>query len=372
MTEDPRISALRSTFEGLLSAAGDDPKLAERALRRLRADPKLTNLVHLPPGLKRTGRRDPAKLDPFKVAAEQGATGLELSLQELDLQQLRDIVAQFGMDPRRLVMRWKDSDRVREHIVTTTAQRARKGDAFRKEQDVMDPLSDRQRALLAAFVEAWESDASGPRHQPFDLGFQPLEHANWPADVPLPSREEVRPLVHQGLLEVDRRAAPVWRVFPSPVARDVIDPSVRAQSDALADPERRLGVILESAIVAFNRDPGTPLRFAAGGQLELVTHPGWPLEPDAVRSHDLQQLEQLGLVASRQRGDELTFWPTVEAREAMGDVASYLEKLADEAVGDAQRSRLMMWAQRVRGGDLAVGATAGTLSGALIRGLMGQ
>jgi hypothetical protein len=35
------------------------------------------------------------------------------------------------MDPRRLVMRWKDVERVQAHIVATTVQRSRKGDAFR-------------------------------------------------------------------------------------------------------------------------------------------------------------------------------------------------------------------------------------------------
>ena len=49
----------------------------------------------------------------------------------LDLEELRNIVAQFGMDPRRLVMKWKDAQRVREHVVATTIQRSRKGDAFR-------------------------------------------------------------------------------------------------------------------------------------------------------------------------------------------------------------------------------------------------
>ena len=52
-------------------------------------------------------------------------------LAELNLEELRDIVAQFGMDPRRLVMKWKDARRVREHIEATTAQRSRKADAFR-------------------------------------------------------------------------------------------------------------------------------------------------------------------------------------------------------------------------------------------------
>jgi hypothetical protein len=128
---DSRVQALTITCQNLLAAASHDPVLAERALRRLHADPKLADLVDMPPGLKRTGRRAPAKLDPLKVLAESGEDGLTIRLEGLDLEQLRDIVAQFGMDPRRLVMRWKDVERVQAHIVATTVQRSRKGDAFR-------------------------------------------------------------------------------------------------------------------------------------------------------------------------------------------------------------------------------------------------
>jgi hypothetical protein len=128
---DQRLIALTATWERLSAAAARDPALAERALRRLHADPKLAGYVEMPPGLKRTGRRTPAVLDPFKVLAEGGEVTLNRRLESLALEQLRDIVAQFGMDPRRLAMKWKDAERVRKHIADTTAQRARKGDAFR-------------------------------------------------------------------------------------------------------------------------------------------------------------------------------------------------------------------------------------------------
>lgn len=131
MSIDSRVQALTVTCQNLLAAASHDPVLAERALRRLHADPKLVDLVEMPPGLKRTGRRAPAKLDPLKILADSGEHGLTARLAALDLEELRDIVAQFGMDPRRLVMKWKDAQRVREHIVATTVQRSRKGDAFR-------------------------------------------------------------------------------------------------------------------------------------------------------------------------------------------------------------------------------------------------
>lgn len=128
---DLRLEALAVTCQNILTAASKDPVLAERALRRLNADPKLADLVKMPPGMKRTGRRAPAKLDPFKVLADSSEQDLIARLADLSLEELRDIIAQFGMDPRRLVMKWRDARRVREHIVATTAQRSRKGDAFR-------------------------------------------------------------------------------------------------------------------------------------------------------------------------------------------------------------------------------------------------
>ncbi|WP_162527293.1 hypothetical protein [Sphingomonas solaris] len=48
-------------------------------------------------------------------------------------EQLLDIVAEFGMDPGKLVMKWKDRDRVADRIVETAIARATKGDAFRSE-----------------------------------------------------------------------------------------------------------------------------------------------------------------------------------------------------------------------------------------------
>lgn len=131
MSADFRLDALRVTCQNLLAAALKDPVLAERALRRLHADAKLADLVQMPIGLKRTGRRALAKLDPFKIFVEGGEHELMVKLTNLDTEELRDVVAQFGMDPRRLVMKWKDAQRVREHIVATTIQRSRKGDAFR-------------------------------------------------------------------------------------------------------------------------------------------------------------------------------------------------------------------------------------------------
>lgn len=75
-------------------------------------------------------RRPPAVLDPV-ASAREGEEALRSRLDGLSLDQLRDIVADYGMDPGRLVMKWKSPERVIDRIVEISLSRAQKGDAFR-------------------------------------------------------------------------------------------------------------------------------------------------------------------------------------------------------------------------------------------------
>lgn len=81
---------------------------------------------------RKGGRRAPAVLDPVEIG-KQGEDELRLGLNALDLEQLLDIVAEYGMDPGKLVMKWKDRERVIDRIVEVALARATKGDAFRKD-----------------------------------------------------------------------------------------------------------------------------------------------------------------------------------------------------------------------------------------------
>lgn len=226
-------------------------------------------------------------------------------------------------------------------------------------------MSPREHELVQAFVEAWEASS----HTPFDFGEGPLEHPSWPAGIAVPGREEVRNLVHRRLLETDDSLAPAWRVFPSPEGRKLAG---AATEDALSDPDRRLGLILEATVTAFEADPSEPLVFHPARQVDLVQHEHWPLQPDVVRAHDLQQLRDLGLISTAAAGRRsLTFWPTIQGRAGVKDAAGYLDRLAREADDESEKSRLRRWAERLRAGDLAVGTVAGSASGMLIRALMG-
>ncbi|HEL4117127.1 TPA: hypothetical protein UM349_002386 [Stenotrophomonas maltophilia] len=85
-------------------------------------------------------RRAPAVLDPVQVARDS-ESGLRSALEKLSLDQLRDIVAEYGMDPGRLVMKWNTPERVIERIVEMSVARAHKGNAFRKSPDDPAPLA---------------------------------------------------------------------------------------------------------------------------------------------------------------------------------------------------------------------------------------
>lgn len=79
-------------------------------------------------------RRAKAVLEPVSLIRE-GEDVLRAELEKLDLEQLRDIVAEYGMDSGRLVMKWVRTSRVIDRIVEISSTRATKGHAFRRQED---------------------------------------------------------------------------------------------------------------------------------------------------------------------------------------------------------------------------------------------
>lgn len=80
----------------------------------------------------------------------------------------------------------------------------------------------------------------------------------------------------------------------------------------------------ETAVDAVEADPSEPLRLHRMQQLDYVEHPHWPLQPDAVREHDLDQLQELNLLTARPSREINRVWPTTAARRALRDVPAYL------------------------------------------------
>lgn len=120
---------MKRTLNELMRAVVDEaernPEFARRIEEALGIQEKPKK-----PGLSRAAhRRAPAALDPVELA-RQGEAALRARLASLDLEQLKDVVADYGMDPGKLVLKWKTADRIIDRIVEVSIGRARKGEGF--------------------------------------------------------------------------------------------------------------------------------------------------------------------------------------------------------------------------------------------------
>jgi hypothetical protein len=230
----------------------------------------------------------------------------------------------------------------------------------------MIELTDRDEEILAIFAKLSE----GSQDRGFELlpGADGLGSPPWPEGKIGPTRDEIRSLVNREFLEADKSAAPAWRFWPSAQARErFADAAEQALGQALTDPDQRLAVILRAVVDAFEQDPATPLLLLRTDSDDIVRHPAWGIPPDVVRLHDLRQLEELGLVGWE---DNTRFYPTPSGRMAVRNPAALLSQRADQTQDEEERSRLQHWVEKIRAGDVAVGAASG-LTGAVVRALLG-
>ena len=129
-------TVLRDFVKVVIDEAEQNPDFAERLRVVFKSNAELADKsrsVATATGSKGTrpaSRRPPALLDPVLLAA-QGEEALRAELAALTLDQLKDIVADYGMDRDRLVMKWRTANRVVDRIVEVSITRAQKGDAFR-------------------------------------------------------------------------------------------------------------------------------------------------------------------------------------------------------------------------------------------------
>lgn len=128
--------ALKEVVKVILDEADNNPTFAKRLEAALcvgdqqRPAMKRRREARTPQPAQRGGhRRTPAVFDPVALARE-GEDVLRSRLAKLDLEQLKDIVADYGMDSGKLVMKWKSADRIIDKIVEISNARARKGEAF--------------------------------------------------------------------------------------------------------------------------------------------------------------------------------------------------------------------------------------------------
>lgn len=81
-------------------------------------------------GRSRSLRRPSGVLDPFELY-KLGEAHLRRELGHLEVDQLKDIIAEHGMDRDRLAMKWKTPGRLIDRIAETVKTRTSKGAVFR-------------------------------------------------------------------------------------------------------------------------------------------------------------------------------------------------------------------------------------------------
>jgi hypothetical protein len=117
--------ALQEMIRIVVDEAERNPEFARKIEEALGLEPRTSGTKAERPAHRRT----PAVVDPINLA-RQGEHVLRAHLGELGLEQLRDIVADYGMDPGKLVLKWKTPERIIEKIVEVSIGRVKKGEAF--------------------------------------------------------------------------------------------------------------------------------------------------------------------------------------------------------------------------------------------------
>ena len=123
------LDHLSRAFETILEEARRRPEFAERLAQALNADKAQDPLTPVPrPATRSAGRgrnrRPRPVLDPLQLYSD-GEDRLREGLAGLSIEQLKDIVAEHGME--KLAMKWKRRDRLEDLIVTTVQARLTKG-----------------------------------------------------------------------------------------------------------------------------------------------------------------------------------------------------------------------------------------------------
>jgi hypothetical protein len=123
-------SRLRALMNAIESEAERNPEFAT-ALAQALGIGASKEAPSSRPSTRKTRRRNKGVFDPMDVLRDEGENGLRGQLASLDIEQLKDIVAENGMDQRKLAMKWKTADRLIDLIVTTAQSRVVRGDVFR-------------------------------------------------------------------------------------------------------------------------------------------------------------------------------------------------------------------------------------------------
>ncbi len=132
---------LRALLDVILREAEANPQFAQELEAALnsglseRGSSRVGRAPHAE--LRKGGRRPRGVLDPFTVYA-LGETELRQQLSSLGVEELKDIVAEHGMDPTKLALKWKTPERLIDLVCQRVRERLHKGQAFEGRSDNHD------------------------------------------------------------------------------------------------------------------------------------------------------------------------------------------------------------------------------------------
>ncbi|PAZ13542.1 hypothetical protein CLM62_24115 [Streptomyces sp. SA15] len=145
---DPELAGTLARVLGVVASEAARTSRFSKALNKALASPEPPTASRSTERPRRPSRRAPGVIEPFAIFAESGEAGLRSRLKELNLEQLRDVIAEHGMDHDRLAMKWKDPQRVIDRVVERVESRVMKGSAFRgrPSQSTTQPGEDNPKA----------------------------------------------------------------------------------------------------------------------------------------------------------------------------------------------------------------------------------
>lgn len=120
---------IRALYNLVIEEAEKNEEFASSLERIFSGEAEKSKVKNTTNAKRSSNRRDQAVLDPIKLAEDGNLT--EEVLKPLTEKELKDIIAEYGMDPSKLAMKWKNKERLIRLILDTSFRRASKGDAFR-------------------------------------------------------------------------------------------------------------------------------------------------------------------------------------------------------------------------------------------------
>ncbi|GAA4479497.1 hypothetical protein GCM10023094_24730 [Rhodococcus olei] len=126
--------ALSRLVHAIAAEAARTPRFAKALADALGSGPSTASApaaVRAAPKPASRSKRSKGLLDPFAVFEVSGEAGLRARLGTLTVDQLKDIVAEQGMNHDGAAMRWKTASRLVDRIVERVLARSSKGDVLR-------------------------------------------------------------------------------------------------------------------------------------------------------------------------------------------------------------------------------------------------